>query len=221
MTIGMMSLEKGGKDMPTKTLQSGTIVKIEEKDYVVLEQKEDDKYLVMAAKNVAEKMFQDHCTYRVKTETQVRPDGQPSNLYEGSRIDKYLERFWYSRLSPEMKAAIQKTAIQQKAFDSKFVEQNDITSRIIVRHVFLPGLDEIMNAMNLQDKNEFREFINNENFWTRDMYVWKLYSCRVKGQQVLYLNAKKGDIFASAVQFKSGVRPTFVIDLSKIGYDIV
>lgn len=207
--------------MLTKTLQSGTIVKIEGKDYVVLEQKEDDKYLVMASKNVAEKMFQDHCTYRVKTETQVRPDGQPSNLYEGSRIDKYLERFWYSRLSPEMKAAIQETAIQQKAFDSRFIEQNDITSRIIVRHVFLPGLDEIMNAINLQDKNEFREFINNENIWTRDAYVWKLYSCRVKGQQVLYLNCNKGDIFASAVQFKNGVRPTFVIDLSKIDYDIV
>ena len=226
MAIGMMSLkiyikEKGGKYMSTKTLQSGIIVKIEGKDYIVLEQKEDDKYLVMAAKNVAEKVFQDNCTYRVKIETQLRPDGQPSNLYEGSRIDKYLERFWYSRLSPEMKAAIQETAIQQKAFDSSLVEQNDITSRIIVRHVFLPGLDEIMNATSLKDKAKFREFLNNENIWTRDMYVWKLYGCRVKGQQVLYLNSNKGDIFASAVQFKNGVRPAFVIDLSKIDYDIV
>lgn len=207
--------------MPTKTLQSGTIVKIEGKEYVVLEQKEKDKYLVMAAKNVAEKVFQDHCTYRVKTETQVRPDGQPSNLYEGSRIDKYLERFWYGRLSPEMKAAIQETAIQQKAFDSRFIEQNDITSRIIARHVFLPGLDEIMNATSLKDKEKFREFINNENIWTRDAYVWKLYSCRVKGQQVLYLNSNKGDIFASAVQFKNGVRPAFVIDISKVDYTII
>lgn len=226
MIIGMMNLkiyikEKGGKYMPTKTLQSGIIVKIEGKEYIVLEQKEDNKYLVMTAKNVNERVFQDHCTYRVKIETQLRPDGQPSNLYEGSRIDKYLERFWYSRLSPEMKAAIQETAIQQKAFDSMFIEQNDITSRIIVRHVFLPGLDEIMNATSLKDKDKFREFINNENFWTRDMYVWKLYGCRVKGQQVLYLNSKKADIFASAVQFKNGVRPAFVIDLSKIDCDIV
>ena len=207
--------------MPTKKLQSGTLVKIEGTEYIILEQKEKDKYLVMAAKNVAEKVFQDHCTYRVKTETQVRPDGQPSNLYEGSRIDKYLERFWYNRLSSEMKAAIQDTAIQQKAFNSRFIEQNDITSRIIVRHVFLPGLDEIMNATSLKDKEKFREFINNENIWTRDAYVWELYSCRVKGQQVLYLNSNRGDIFASAVQFKNGVRPAFVIDLSKISYDIV
>ena len=207
--------------MPTKKLQSGTIVKIEGTEYIILEQKEKDKYLVMAAINVAEKVFQDHCTYRVKTETQVRPDGQPSNLYEGSRIDKYLERFWYNRLSSEMKAAIQDTAIQQKAFNSRFIEQNDITSRIIVRHVFLPGLDEIMNATSLKDKEKFREFINNENIWTRDAYVWELYSCRVKGQQVLYLNSNRGDIFASAVQFKNGVRPAFVIDLSKISYDIV
>lgn len=207
--------------MPTKTLQSGTIVRIEGKEYIVLEQKEDDKYLVMAAKNVAEKVFQDHCTYRVKIETQLRTDGQPSNLYEGSRIDKYLERFWYSRLSPEMKAAIQETAIQQKAFDSRFIEQNDITSRIIVRHVFLPGLDEIMNATSLKDKEKFRKFINNENIWTRDAYVWELYSCRVKGQQVLYLNSHKGDIFACAVQFKNGVRPAFVIDISKVDYTII
>lgn len=212
---------KRRKHMPIKTLQSGIIVEIEGREYVVLEQKEDDKYLIMTAKNVRERVFQDHCTYRVKAETQVRPDGQPSNLYEGSRIDKYLERFWYSRLSLEMKTAIQETAIQQKAFDSSFVEQNDITARTIVRHVFLPGLDEIMNAMNLKDKDKFREFVNNENFWTRDRYVWKLYGCRVKGQQVLYLNSKKADIFASAVQFKCGVRPTFVIDLSKIDYDIV
>ena len=207
--------------MPTKKLQSGTIVEIEGKEYIILEQKENDKYLVMTSKNVNEKVFQDHCTYRVKAETQVRPDGQPSNLYEGSRLDKYLERFWYSRLSPEMKAAIQETAIQQKAFDSMFVEQNDIVPKTIVRHVFLPGLDEIMNVMNLKDKDKFREFVNNENFWTRDRYVRKLYGCRVKGQQVLYLNSKKADIFASAVQFKCGVRPTFVIDLSKIDYRIV
>lgn len=120
-----------------------------------------------------------------------------------------------------MKAAIQEATIQQKAFDSRFIEQNDITSRIIVRHVFLPGLDEIMNATSLKDKEKFREFINNENIWTRDAYVWELYSCRVKGQQVLYLNAKKGDIFASAVHFKNGVRPTFVIDLSKVDYTII
>ena len=174
----------------------------------------------MAAKNVAEKVFQDHCTYRIKIETQLRTDGQPSNLYEGSRIDKYLEQFWYNRLSPEMKAAIQETAIQQKAFDSRFIEQNDITSRIIVRHVFLPGLDEIMSATSLKDKEKFREFINNENIWTRDVYVWKSDNS-VKGQQVLYLNAKRGDVFACAVQFKKGIRPAFVIDLSKINYYIV
>ena len=207
--------------MQTKKLQSGTIVEIEGREYVVLEQKENDKYLIMTAKNVRERVFQDHCTYRVKAETQVRPDGQPSNLYEGSRLDKYLERFWYSRLSPEMKAAIQETTIQQKSFDSRFAKQNDIVSKTIVRHVFLPGLDEIMNAMNLKDKDKFREFVNNENFWTRDRYVWKLYGCKVKGQQVLYINSKKADIFASAVQFKCGVRPTFVIDLSKVDYCIV
>ena len=207
--------------MPTKTLQRGTIIEIEGKEYIILEQKENDKYLVMTAKNVNEKVFQDHCTYRVKTETQVRPDGQLSNLYEESMLDKYLERFWYSRLSPEMKAAIQETAIQQKAFDSSLVEQEDEFLVPIVRNVFLPGLDEIMKATSLKDKDKFREFLNNENIWTRDMYVWKLYGCRVKGQQVLYLNSHKGDAFACAVQFNNGVRPTFVIDISKINYDIV
>lgn len=207
--------------MPTKTLQSGIIVKIEGKEYIILEQKENDKYLVMAAKNVAEKVFQDHCQYQVETEMQIRPDGQRSNIYDGSKIDKYLEQFWYNRLSPEMKAAIQKTAIQQKAFGSSLVEQKSKASKIMVRHIFLPGLNEIMNATSLKDKDKFREFLNNENIWTRDTYVWEPYSYRVKGQQVLYLNSNKGDIFAIAVQFKNGVRPAFVIDLSKIGYDII
>lgn len=215
-----MRVFKGDKDMSTKTLQSGIIVKIEGKNYIVLEQKEDNKYLVMAAKNVAENVFQNHCQYQVETETQIRPDWQPSNLYEGSRLDKYLERFWYSRLSPEMKAAIQETAIQQKAFDSSLVEQNGKESRIMVRHVFLPGLDEIMKATSLKDKDKFKEFLNNENIWTRDVYVWKA-NKSVKGQRVLYLNAKKGDVFACTVQFKKGIRPAFVIDLSKIDYVII
>lgn len=206
--------------MPIKTLQSGTIVKIKGKEYVVLEQKENDKYLVMAAKNVAEKAFQSHCTYRAKIETQLRPDGQCSNIYDGSKIDKYLEVFWYGRLSPEMKAAIQETAIQQKTFDSSLVEQEDESLAPIVRHVFLPGLDEVMKATSLKDKDKFREFLNNENIWTRDAYVWKA-DKSVKGQQVLYLNAKRGDVFASAVQFKNGIRPVFVIDISKVDYDIV
>lgn len=207
--------------MPTKTLQSGTVVKIEGKEYIVLERKEDDKYLVMAAKNVAEKAFQDHCQYQVETETQIRPDGQPSNLYEESKIDKYLEQFWYNKLSPEMKAAIQETAIQQKTFDSSLVEQNGKVSRIMVRHVFLSGLDEIMNATSLKDKDKFREFLNNENIWTRDAYIQKLAMYEVKRQRALYLNSNRGDIFACPVQFKNGVRPTFVIDLSKIDYVII
>lgn len=206
--------------MPTKTLQRGTIIEIEGKEYIILEQKENDKYLVMTAKNVNEKVFQDHCQYHVETKTQIRPDGQPSNLYEESTIDKYLEQFWYNKLSPEMKAAIQETAIQQKAFDSSLVEQEDEFLVPIVRNVFLPGLDEIMKATSLKDKDKFREFLNNENIWTRDVYVWKT-DKSVKGQQVLYLNAKRGDVFACAVQFKNGVHPAFVIDLSKIGYDIV
>lgn len=174
----------------------------------------------MTAKNVNEKVFQDHCTYRVKTETQVRPDWQPSNLYDGSTIDNYLEQFWYNKLSTEMKAAIQETAIQQKAFDSSLVEQKDEFLVPIVRNVFLPGLDEIMKATSLKDKDKFREFLNNENIWTRDVYVWKA-DKSVKGQQVLYLNSKRGNVFACEVQFKKGIRPAFVIDLFKINYDIV
>lgn len=206
--------------MPTKTLQRGTIVKIEGKEYIVLDQKEKDKYLVMAAKNVAEKAYQNHCTYRAKIEIQLRTDGQRSNIYEGSKIDKYLEVFWYGRLSTEMKVAIQETIIQQEAFDSSLVEQEDESLAPIVRHVFLPGLDEVMKTISLKDKDKFREFLNNENIWTRDAYVWNSDNS-VKGQQVLYLNAKRGDVFASAVQFKKGVRPAFVIDLSKVDYDIV
>ena len=149
------------------------------------------------------------------------PKGAEARDLSHESVHKYLERFWYSRLSPKMKAAIQETAIQQKTFDSSLLKQKDELLAPIVRHVFLPGLDEIMNATSLKDKENFREFMNNENIWTRDAYVWKLYSCRVKGQQILYLNSNKGDIFASAVQFKNGVRPAFVIDISKINYDIV
>ena len=208
-------------------------MQIEGNEYIVLERKENNKYLVMAAKNVAEKVFQDYCQYHVETETQLRHDGQCSNIYDGSKIDKYLEQFWYSQLSSTMKAAIQETIIQQEAFDSSLIKQKDEFLVHIVRHVFLPGLDEIMKTISflycsfeqygtisLKDNEIFREFLNNENIWTRDIYVWNS-DKSVKGQQILYLNAKKGDIFASAVQSTNGVRPAFVIDLSQVDYDII
>lgn len=62
-------------------VQSGSILKIEGNEYIVLEQRENNQALVMTIDSIGNKMFQ----------SQGRADGQYRNTYEGSEIDKYLE----------------------------------------------------------------------------------------------------------------------------------
>lgn len=77
---------------------------IEGTKYVVLEERENNQALVMTADSIGKRAF--HPGDR---------DDQLS-IYEGSRIDNYLENEWYNGLSSTMKVAIQTTNIKQASY---------------------------------------------------------------------------------------------------------
>lgn len=91
---------------------AGTTLNIAGSQYIVIEQKDNDKYLVVRKESIGSKKFQS--TYN--RSTGLRSDGENASTYEGSEIDNYLENEWYNGLSSAIKTAIQPTTIKQASY---------------------------------------------------------------------------------------------------------
>lgn len=186
----------------------GDVLNIEGQDYIVMEQKENNKYLVMAASSIGDQAFQSNYDSH-----NLRPDGQRANTYEGSEIDNYLENNWYKGLSAKMQSAIQTTNIKQtshsglKEYDYGF---NGKPYNTINRHVFLPSISELEKLVNLKNQDKIKAFLNGTDNWTR-------HSFPSYANYVVYLRAY-GTLATDEANYTKGVRPTFVIDLSKADY---
>ena len=135
--------------------QTGDILKIEGKEYIVVQEKEKDKVLVMNTKNARTYAF-----YFDAFDNKVRPDGLNANTYENSDADKYLENTWYNSLSSTMKAAIQPSNIKQVSYGSNTIS----------RHVFLPSAEEIKMIVDTKNLEKVKAFLNNNSngAWTRN-----------------------------------------------------
>lgn len=185
---------------------------IEGTKYVVLEEREKNQVLVMTASSIGNKVFHSNLAIGYTS----RPDGQSANTYEGSEIDNYLENKWYNSLSSTMKAAIQSTNIKQASYttdtnpDSKY---DSPAYNVISRHAFLPSVSEIGKIVDLKSPNKVKLFLNRTNTWTRDSDSGVIYA--------EYLNAYVGKLNHSYVKDSCyGIRPAFVIDLSKVNYTV-
>ena len=195
---------------------AGTTLNIEGSQYIVIEQKDNDKYLVIRKESIGSKKFQS--TY--DRSTGLRSDGKNVSTYEGSEIDNYLENEWYNGLSSTMKAAIQTTNIKQASYatyndpDSKQeAGYNGQVYNTISRHVFLSSVSEIGKVVDYKQPDEVITFLNDTAIWTRD-------SSLVNAFNVEYLNSYFGCISRSSVIHAFDVRPSFVIDLSKVDYTV-
>lgn len=104
---------------------TGTVLEIEGMRFIVMEQRDDDTYLVIDGENIGDMQYQPNVdsdgNYKVGTyeiPNEKRPDGQYSNTYEGSYIDNYLENTWYKQLPEKLQKAIQATDIKQAAYNN-------------------------------------------------------------------------------------------------------
>lgn len=192
---------------------AGTVLNIEGSDYIVMSRTDDDKYLVIRKDSIGDRAFQ----------SSTRIDGQNRNTYEDSEIDNYLENDWYNSLSTSMKVAIDPTDIKQSSysnfndFNSKQeTGYNDQIYNIIKRHVFLPSVNEIENVVDLNKSFSIYGFVgHNKNIWTRD-------SIQNSNEKIeaFYGNYRVSGATTYKSNAKAGVRPTFVIDLSKVDYTV-
>ena len=199
-----------------KVYSAGDTLDIEGSQYIVIEQKDNDKYLVIRKESIGSKKFQS--TY--DRGTGLRSDGENASTYEGSEIDNYIENEWYNGLSSTMKMAIQATNIKQASYktyndpDSK--QETGYNSQVyntISRHAFLPSVSEIGKAVNLKNPDKVKAFLNGTSIWTRDSYQGNALAAE-------YLSAGSGSLSTNRVYGTFGVRPAFVIDLSKVDYTV-
>ena len=193
-----------------KAYSAGDTLDIEGTKYVVLEQKENNQALVMTADSIGQETFQ----------SKFRSDGQNQNTYEGSEIDNYLENDWYNSLSSTMKSAIQPTSIKQASYatfsDPDSIQETGYNGQVyntISRHAFLPSVSEIGKVVDLKNPDKVKAFLNGDYLWTRD-------SCQGDADYAECPSVNSGSLYFGYVNFTYGVRPAFVIDLSKVDYTV-
>lgn len=202
-------------DKKEVNVKTGDLITIEGQKYIVLESNGNNA-LVMTTSSIGYKSFQ----WDYDSDTYLRPDGQHTNTYEGSTVDNYLENDWYNSLTSTMKTAIQTANIKQASYatdyDSDSKQETGYNGQVyntISRHVFLPSVNEIGNAINLKNKDKVKTFINNTkiDMWTRDSNQSRAYAAE-------YLSGHNSSLGGRDASSAYCVYPALVIDLSQIDY---
>ena len=200
-----------------KVYPMGTVLNIDGIEYMTVERKESGRYLVMTTRNIENRSFQ----------STNREDMECQNVYEGSEIDVYLENEWYNNLSSAMKVSIQSNNIKQVSYIQTFDNSNikDETGytgepyNTISRHVFLPSVEEIGCITDLKNPDKVKAFLNEDNIWTRDSSKGYQYGHFYSNYGSMFYG-NSGSLNYNYVYEKSGIRPAFVIDLSKMDYTV-
>ena len=105
---------------------TGTVLEIGGEKYIIVAQTEDDTYELISGESIGNIQFQpnqdsngnyyDIGKWNENDMPNNRYDGQSSNVYEDSYIDKYLEMTYYNNLPEELKKAIVPTQIKQVSY---------------------------------------------------------------------------------------------------------
>lgn len=201
-----------------RVYSQGNVVNIEGKQYIVLDNNDGDKRLVMSKDEICKKAFQ----------SKVRSDGKPQNTYEGSKIDNYLENEWYNNLSSTMKSAIQLSKIKQSSYSKEkysYTIDPSLSSKqetgyngqvynTLNRHVYLPSVSEIGYIVDLNNPESMKSFLS-KYIWTRDSY-------QPTQNYVINLSPTSGNVVRDIPENGGNeIRPTFVIDLFEADATVV
>lgn len=206
-------------------------IEIDGKEYRVLERISDTKYLVMSMDFIDARIFQEYTS-----PFSTRDDGKIINAYNGSNIDKFLENM-YQKTPQNIKNAIVPVEIQQDVYIKKgtMLKRNReipayskvSSSDSIVRHIFLPSIEEIGNTIDLDDEDTVLDFLHeagdslrHKDIWTRDRLLFGEESWNTN-TAVMTIMQHFCSAFFDDVQMIHGVRPAFVVDISKLNKDVL
>lgn len=157
-------------------------IEIDGKEYRALERMSDTKYLVMSMNFIDARIFQ-----KYTLPLSIRDDVKVINTYNGSDIDKFLENM-YQKMPHNVKNAIIPVEIQQDEYirEGTMVKRNReipayskvSSSESIIRHIFLPSIEEVGKAIDLDDEGTVLDFLNEagdslwcKDIWTRDKLI--------------------------------------------------
>ena len=205
-------------------------IEIDGKEYRVLERMSDTKYLVMSMDFIDARIFQEYTS-----PFSTRDDGEIINAYNGSNIDKFLENM-YQKIPQNVKSAIIPVEIQQDVYvkGGTIVKRNReipayskvSSSDSIVRHIFLPSIEEIGNAIDLDDEDAVLDFLHeagdslrHKDIWTRDRLLFGEESWNTN-TAVMTIMQHFCSVFFDDVQMLHGVRPALVVDTSKLNKEV-
>lgn len=205
-------------------------IEIDGKEYRVLERMSDTKYLVMSMDFIYVRIFQEYTS-----PFSTRDDGKIINAYNGSNIDKFLENM-YQKMPQNVKNAIIPVKIQQNVYakDGTTVKRNReipayrkvSSSDSIVRHIFLPSIEEVGNAVDLDDEDTVLDFLHeagnrlrHKDIWTRDRLLFGEENWNTN-TAVMTIMQHFCSVFFDDVQMTHGVRPAFVVDVSKLNEEV-
>lgn len=96
---------------------------------------------------------------------------------------------------------------------------NDTTYNTISRHVFLPSVEEVSNLVDLNNANKVYNFLKGTNNSLYHMWFRDSLSSSPRYVVRLIYNARSVDYYYVTSPW-IGVRPSFVIDLSKVDYTV-
>ncbi|WP_302129907.1 DUF6273 domain-containing protein [Holdemanella biformis] len=114
----------------------------------------------------------------------------------------------------------------QSAYPLNYWEQsekgyNNSVYNMISRHVFLPNVEEVSNLVDLNNANKIYSFLKGTNNSLNHMWFRDGSSSSPCNAMILYRNNCSMDNGSHAVtRTWIGVRPAFVIDLSKVDYTV-
>lgn len=205
-------------------------IEIDGKEYRVLERMSDTKYLVMSMDFIDARIFQEYTS-----PFSTRDDGKIINAYNGSNIDNFLEGL-YQKMPQSIKNAIIQIEIQQDVYVKKgtMVKRNReipayrkvSSSDSIVRHIFLPSIEEVGNAVDLDDEDTVLDFLyeagdrlRHKDIWTRDRLLFGEENWNTN-TAVMTIMQHFCSVFFDDAQMTHGVRPALVVDVSKLNEEV-
>ena len=201
-------------------------IEIDGKEYKVLERMSDTKYLVMSMDFIGARIFQ-----KYTLPLSIRDDGKVINTYNGSDIDKFLENM-YQKMPHNVKNAIIPVEIQQDEYirEGTMVKRNReipayskvSSSESIIRHIFLPSIEEVGKAIDLDDEDavldflhEARNSLRHKDIWTRDKLI-----SDGDNTAVMTIMQHFCSLFFDDAQMTHGIRPALVVDVSKLNKEV-
>lgn len=205
-------------------------IEIDGKEYRVLERISDTKYLVMSMDFIDARIFQEYTS-----PFSTRDDGKIINAYNGSNIDNFLEGL-YQKMPQSIKNAIIQIEIQQDVYVKKgtMVKRNReipayrkvSSSDSIVRHIFLPSIEEVGNAVDLDDEDAVLDFLHeagdslrHKDIWTRDRLLFGGENWNTN-TAVMTIMQHFCSVFFDDAQMTHGVRLALVVDVSKLNEEV-